>query len=190
MKDEDYNFSLIEYYHEHNAQNNAFQIVNEQFVKDIDFRKLFVFLDRTRSKIGQQFLYNKLLTIDKTLDFGEQENLIAELNGNAQKMQLIEKLLPKLAKRETYYIPNLIFDGYVPKPRWFLPVKLLAFASLATLIFLIIYGAVFIWIMLFIYLINLALHLWNKRNIMVYMDSIPQLPAICSIAKTLSESSK
>ncbi|GHT65419.1 hypothetical protein AGMMS50239_25140 [Bacteroidia bacterium] len=75
-KEENFNFDLIEQYFKHKVHSDKFQIINNQIMNDIDFQELFMFMDRTHSKIGQQYLYNRLLTIDARIDFKEQEQVI------------------------------------------------------------------------------------------------------------------
>ena len=51
LKDEDFNFDLIEHYFKQKNQAEKFQIINDQIINDIDFYELFMFIDRTHSKI-------------------------------------------------------------------------------------------------------------------------------------------
>ena len=118
-KDEFFNFDLIAHYFKYKVHSNKFQIINEQTVDDIDFHELFQFMDRTHSKIGQQYLYNRLLTVDTIIDFKEQEQLIDYFIENEEKRIKAQSLLSKLNRRESYYIANLFLDGYISKPKWF-----------------------------------------------------------------------
>ena len=182
-KNEDFHFNLIDHYFIMNQENShASQTIKDQMINDIDFYALFAFLDRTQSKIGQQYLFNKLLTIDKKLDFTEQELIIDYFSENKVTQRTIQALLSKLNKRESYYISNLFLDGYIAKPKWFWIIRVLSFITLATLAFSFLYNKIFI-LLLFLYIANTLIHFWNKNNIMVYSDSIPQLPLFCNIAK-------
>ena len=62
-KEEDFNFDLIEHYFKHKNQSSAFQIIDTQLINDADLYELFMFIDRTHSKIGQQYLYNLIHSI-------------------------------------------------------------------------------------------------------------------------------
>ena len=185
-KDEDYNFSLIEYYFKHKIHLNKFQIMNDRIMNDIDFQELFILMDRTYSNIGQQYLYDRLLTIDEKIDFKEQEDLIDFFIEHEEKKIKIQLLLSKLKRRESYYISNLFLDGYISKPKWFWVIRMLFVVSLIAFVFTFFYAKISIFLF-FIYLINMAVYFWNKRNIMVYMDSIPQLLIFCSIAKEINK---
>ncbi|GHT78742.1 DNA mismatch repair protein MutS [Bacteroidia bacterium] len=188
VKDEkdDFYFDLIEHYFKYSTKSDEFQIIDNQMMNDIDFQELFIFIDRTQSKIGQQYLYNQLLVIPLKLNFDEQEQVIEQATENEHNLLKIKSLLSKLNKRNAYYISHLFLDGYIPKPNWFWIIKVLAFAGFATLIFTFLFNKIFI-LLLFIYLINSIVHFWNKNNIMVYMDSIPQLPLCCNVAQKLTE---
>jgi hypothetical protein len=72
-KDAEYQFDCIEYFFRNKEKISALQIIPDRTINDIDFYKLFSFVDRTYSRIGQQYLFSKLLIIEKTPDFNEQE---------------------------------------------------------------------------------------------------------------------
>jgi hypothetical protein len=59
-----YNFFVIGKYFENNAhKKEAYHIVSENSRIDLDIDEIFKFIDRTSSRIGQQYLYFKLRTI-------------------------------------------------------------------------------------------------------------------------------
>jgi len=74
LKDEYFNFDRISQYH-NEIKKVDFQTINSQTQNDIDFEELFVYLDRTTSRTGQQYLYHKLLTPSNDLKKLEFENL-------------------------------------------------------------------------------------------------------------------
>ena len=58
VKMEDRRFEFIELYNKLNKDYDFYQL-SEQTIGDIDFYELFSFVDRTTSKIGQQFLFDR-----------------------------------------------------------------------------------------------------------------------------------
>jgi len=182
VKGDDFYFDLIEHFFTNKDHTDEFQIIDDSTMRDIDFRELFQQIDRTHSKVGQQYFYNQLLTINKNLNFDEQENLIDHFTSNEAHQSKAQSLLSKLNKRSAYYISNLFLDGYISKPKWFWIVGVLSFAGLAALIFTFFFNKVFV-LLLFVYITNIVIHFWNKNNIFIYTDSIPQLPALCNISK-------
>jgi len=117
LPQEDFNFDLIGHYFIGRDNSSAFQIVSSQTINDIDFCELFSAIDRTNSKIGQQYLFNKLLTIDTDTHFNEQELIVNYFVENEKTKIETQTLLSKLNKRTAYYICNLFLDGYIQKPK-------------------------------------------------------------------------
>ena len=182
LKDENFNFELIEHYFKCKKHSDVFQIVGAQLVKDIDLHELFMYIDRTRSKIGQQYLYSQLHSIEMNLHFEEQKTIIDYVTEHKEKREKIQSLLSKMNKREAYYLSNLFLDEFISKPQWFWIVRVLSIAGLTTLILSFFFNKFFI-LLLAIYVINMIFYFWNKNNIMTYSDSIPQLTPLCKIAK-------
>ena len=58
IKNDPFYFYSIERYFRNKDHKGAFQILSDKTCNDLDFNELFMFVDRTSSKIGQQFLYN------------------------------------------------------------------------------------------------------------------------------------
>jgi len=182
-KSEDFYFELIEHYFIKKDHSTARQTINAQLMNDIDFYDLFEFIDRTSSKIGQQYLYNQLLVINPGLYFEEQEALADYFLQNEEKRLRAQKLFSKLNRRESFYISHLFLNDYIPKPKWFWIIPALSFASLIAIVFTFFISRM-IFLLMLLFIVNIAIHLWNKRNIMAYMDSIPQLPLL---SKTVDE---
>ncbi|MBP1637989.1 MAG: mismatch repair protein MutS, partial [Bacteroidetes bacterium] len=63
LKIDSFDFDKIESYFRKKDHSTAFQTLSDKTCNDLDFQELFLFLDRTNSKVGQQYLYNKLRSI-------------------------------------------------------------------------------------------------------------------------------
>ena len=59
-KTELFNFDGISNYSQE-VRGNSFHLLTEQTIDDIDFYGIFKFIDRTTSKVGQQFLFRKVI---------------------------------------------------------------------------------------------------------------------------------
>jgi hypothetical protein len=173
VKDENFNFQLIEYYFKHKNKTDA-HIVNDKTINDIDFYELFEYIDRTHSKIGQQYLFDKLLTIDHNPNFDEQESLINFFTSDEQKRQKVQSALSQLNKRDAYYIVNLIYDHYIHPPKWYWVIKSLSLLSITVFLFALFFHQIFIYLVPLV-IINMIIHNWNKWNILTNTDSIVQL---------------
>ena len=182
-----FNFDLIEVYFKKKTHPSSFQVINDRIINDMDLLEVFMLIDMTHSKIGQQYFYNQILDINKKIDFTQQEQLIDFFNANETDLLSVQSLLSKLNKREVYYICNLFLDEYIPKPKWFWMMQVLSLAGFvaagACIFFTSGYTILFF---LLIYITNMVIHFRNKKNIMVYMESIPQLPLLSRIARELA----
>lgn len=137
LKDEAYNFELIEKYFRNKDHSESLQMLSDKTCNDLDFDELFMFLDRTNSKIGQQYLYNKLREIpsdSKHLDLDEE--LINQFASDSDFRLEIQAELTKLNKREAYYISTLFQEAHLEQPKWFFVLRLLSFTSVLSLVLL------------------------------------------------------
>ena len=182
VKSGGFNFQLIKSYFINNDNATAFQVVSDRLIQDIDFEELFMFLDRTQSKIGQQYLYDSLLTIDLHRDFSEQEKWIAYYLQNEDSRIQTQLQLSKLNKHEAYFVSSLFQDEYIKKPKWFWLIPVLFGFNILCLILVFIIPKLLVMLVLLI-MGNLSFHLWNKRNIYVYADTIPQLLSLMKVVK-------
>lgn len=174
IKDESFDFDLIASYFRSKNQDAVFQTINSKTIHDIDLHEIFMFIDRTNSRIGQQFLLDKLFAVNTPLSFESQEKFIAYFNENETVRMKVVQLLSGLNKQEAYYITDLFSGQYVQKPGWYPLIPLLSGLSVAALVLTFLMPKT-LFLLIGILIINLIVHYWNKRNIFVYTDSIPQL---------------
>ena len=177
---------LVEYYFKCNKNSDVFQTISERTIKDIDFYELFAYVNRCLSKIGEQYLFDKLLTIKASTSIDEQEQLIDLFVNNTEKKTQTGKLLSLLKEHESYYISNLIFDDYIKPPKWFWLIRICSFLPTLFLILTFFFSKIFI-LLLVAYIVNLILHLWNKKNLYIYVDSFSQLLKLCRVVRKLDE---
>jgi hypothetical protein len=185
IKDDPFNFDSIEKYFRNKDHKEAFQILSDKTCNDLDFNELFKFIDRTTSKIGQQFLYNTLRAIPSNSDkFTEQEKLIQKITNDSKLRLYIQLQLDKLTRESSYFITTLFQDEYIKKPKWFFIIPLLSFTSLMSII-LIPLTPQFFYVLLGVTIINLGIHYWNKQNLHEYLGTIPHLLILIRVAKKL-----
>ncbi len=185
IKDDPYYFDSIEKYFRNKDHTGAFQILADKTCNDLDFNELFKFIDRTTSKIGQQFLYNTLRTIPSNSDkFPEQESLIQKITNDSKLRLYIQLQLDKLTRDSTYFITTLFQDEHIKKPKWFFIIPILSFSSLMSLV-LIPSTPQFFFVLLGIIIVNLGIHVWNKQNLNEYLGTIPHLLILIKVAKKL-----
>jgi DNA mismatch repair ATPase MutS len=185
MKDSSCNFDLIEKYFRNKDHSASFQELSDKTCKDLDFDELFMFLDRTNSKPGQQYLYNQLREIpsdSKNVELDEE--LINQFTTNSNFRLEIQAELTKLDKREAYYISTLFHEAHLEQPKWFFVLRLLSFTSILSVLLLPFNSQLF-FVLIGVFIINICFHLWNKKNLSTYSSSIPQLLSLKRVANNL-----
>ncbi len=182
LKDDNFQFDLIKRYFANKDNSDSFQTLSDKTCNDIDFEELFMFLDRTTSKVGQQYLYNNLRVIPKDRkEITRRERLIKILTERTDTRVEAQLQLNKLNQDNSYYISSLFQVEYQKAPKWLSVIKLLPFASLFSLVMIPFIPQFFILFLCF-FIINLGIHYWNKRHLYKYLGSIPQLIKLNRIA--------
>jgi len=185
IKPDFFDFGYIESYFRKKDHSTAYQTLSDKTCNDLDFQELYMFIDRTNSKVGQQYLYNKLRNIP--LDPAENikhESLLDEFTNNPDFRVSVQDQLSKLNEREVYYIASLFQDEILKSPKWYFIVPLLCFASVLSFI-MVFFNPVFFLVTLGLFIVNLVIHYWNKKNLYNYFSSIPQLPKLNIVAQEL-----
>lgn len=185
FKDDDFRFDLIEKYFINKDNSDSFQVLSDKTCNDLDFEELFMFLDRTTSKVGQQCLYNNLRAIPNYInDKDKKEKLIKKLTDDIDFRINTQLQLEKLNKADVFYISSLFQEEHQQPPKWFFIIRLLSFTSLLSLIMIPINPQMF-FVFLCTFLVNVGIHYWNKRHLYKYLGSIPQLLRLNNIANNL-----
>lgn len=186
-KTEGFSFDLIKRYFNRKDHSNAFHVLSEQTCNDLDLDLFFCYIDRTRSKIGQQFLYNKLRTAHFSIEkMQHQEKVISELLNDPQTRTEIEFLISKLNNQQSYYVCDLFQQELDAKPRWFMIFPLLSFTALLSIL-LSAFNPTTIFIFVLLLPIHVILHYALKRKTTLFLNAIPSLLSLGSVAKKLSK---
>ncbi|WP_010182898.1 MutS-related protein [Aquimarina agarilytica] len=189
IKEDDFDFNLIEKYFRNKDNSKAYQVLSDRTCNDLDIDDLFAFIDRTHSKVGQQYLYHKLRTITINKEQTElDEIIIDELLKNESLRISLQKQIKKLNKRDAFNIGMLFQEAHILPPKWFFMVKILSFASILSGI-LSFFEPFFFIISIGIFCVNFVVHFWNKKNLFQYVSSIPQLINLNDLAAYLSSNS-
>lgn len=185
FKDDAFQFDLIKRYFVKKNNTDSFQVLSDKTCNDLDFDELFMFLDRTTSKVGQQCLYNNLRAIPNSIENKEnKEKLIERLTTDADFRISTQLQLEKLNKTGVFHIASLFQEEHQKPPKWFFIIRLLSFTSLLSLVMLPFSPHLF-FVFLGTFLINLGIHYWNKRYVNTYLRSLPQLLRLNSVANSL-----
>lgn len=184
-KNETFNFSLIQNYFRKSEDSPSLQIISDKTCADLDFEQLFMNLDRTNSKVGQQYLYKVLRTISKDSDKIKQREILINLFIQKPDFRIqVQELLSQINKNQSYYISSLFQDEHVKPPVWFPIIKLISFTSALSLI-LMFFNSHLFFVFLAAFIFSIGIHYWNKNNVYQYLVSLPQLLKFQQVAKTL-----
>ena len=185
MKDDSFDFYYIERYFRNKDHSEVHQVLSDKTCIDLDLDDLFMVLDRTHSKVGQQYLYNTLRSIQvNEKQTSLDEEVITELSKNSELRISLQKTLEKLKHKDAYYITTLFQEAHINPPKWFFIIKLLSFTSIISLI-LAFFNPIFFIVLLGVFCVNFVLHYWNKNNLVQYVSSIPQLLKLNHVASHL-----
>jgi hypothetical protein len=182
LKEDAFDFDLIGKYFRNKDNSKAHQVLSDKTCNDLDFEDLYTFLDRTHSKIGQQYLYNKLRTIVRNQEQTKLDETIIDVLSRDSSFRIsVQKKIEKLNHKDANHVISLFQDPHVKPPKWFFVMKLLSFTSFISLILSVINPMFFI-ILLGVFCVNCVIHFWNKNNLFQYVSSIPQLINLNNVA--------
>ena len=186
IKSEPFHFDLVARYFQKKDNSGAFHIVSDKTCNDLDFNELFQFLDRTTSRVGQQYLFDKIRAIHHNpVDIETDEVVIDTLMSNPATLAEIQKTLDKLGNSEAYYLNSLFQEAHLKPPSWLPFARILSFISVVSVLSLF-FSPIAIFILIPVVIINLVIHYRNKNNLYYYTDSLPQLIKLKEVASTLS----
>lgn len=179
-----FNFYVIKKYFE-NSNKEFYHQIPDNTKDDLDLEELFKFLDRTSSKIGQQYLYYKIRTI-KTIEKLKNFSKLNQLFLTNDKLRLESQvILSKLNSENAYDLEKLIHDEPIKKPKY---LKLIYASSITSvvLISLSFFNPIFSLLLLPIFSVNAVFHYRNKSNVTYYINGVNQLSKALKVSKELS----
>jgi hypothetical protein len=182
-----YNFFVIGKYFENNAhKEKAYHILMDKTKIDLDLEEIFQFIDRTSSKIGQQYLYFKLRTIGSIDALLKFDTLTTLFQNNKELGIACQVELSKLNVTSSYYLEELINGKQVGRPKNLWIVKLLTITSISSII-LSFFFPITILLLVPVFAVNSVFHYKNKGNVTYYLQGIRQLSKSLKVAKKLSK---
>jgi hypothetical protein len=167
-------------------RGNTFHKLSEQTIFDIDFYQLFRFVDRTTSRVGQQFLFKRVThpenDVAKLCKLSESADYFTNNPATRKEMQL---QLAALSSPDAYAISSLLQDKPLRKPPWF-NLTIIGMAMAIVFSVLSFFYPVFLILLIFPASINMLIHYWNKENIFLYILSFPQLNILLKVCREIS----
>lgn len=130
-----YDFDPIgSYFYNCPAEEGVFQIVDAETTADLDLNAVFEKIDRTTSRVGQQYLYARLRTLRGEEDAADFDRRVGAFENDDELMQRCAGHLARLAGDDAYDLCRLIFDTPVRVRRIGLIYALTAAATAALLL--------------------------------------------------------
>ncbi len=177
-----YDFNEISSYYEYCINKESFLNIDDIIVNDLDLNELFVYIDRTSSKIGQQYLYYRLRNISNDNDLIQKYSNF--FTSNSSKRIFIQVLLNNLNSRKSYKLHHLFSDTYyIPSfAKYFIYSLILV---LFILFFSLLYKPLLI-LLIPLFFLNSIFHYKNKKFIKYFNEGINQMIIANEISKQIS----
>jgi len=177
----------IKGYHNYLKNENS---ISDAIATDIDLENVFNYCDRTNSKIGQQYLYHQLRSPETDVNKLQQlDELTETLCADEQTRAQIQLELWRLNNKNAYYLHELFSSEHRPLYNWALAlyIRLAAFLWIAVLILTIKFHLQpLLLLALGLTFFNFYIHYSNKKNVLKYVHSLPQLYSLLHVAKHIS----
>lgn len=168
------NFDAIERYARLKTQS-IFHTISDQTKADINFYELFAFVDRTTSKIGQQYLFDKLSKPSNNLSALKESDQHADFFREHKTVREKAQLqLLQLDRPGTYHVASLLTTKVFTRPKWY-PLTIFSSLLLVGLLLFSIQYPVLLIVALIPATANMLFHLWNKNNTLQFIQAFPEL---------------
>lgn len=180
-----YDFDRIgSYFYNTFSDAECLQYIDAETTADLDLNAVFERIDRTTSRVGQQYLYARLRTLrgeEETTAFGRDADRFA---GDPELTDRCRKHLSRLADERAYDLQNLIFDTPA-RVRHIGAAYLSAVLAAATLV-AALFHPLFLLLFAVTFAANLYIHYDNKLNITLYATAVKQLSEALRTARKLA----
>lgn len=167
-------------------KDERYHRLTNQTLYDIDFQELFMLLDRTSSRVGQQYLYKKLIEPTNNVEALKKSSTFSDLlSSDVALREEVQKELSYLNNPDAYYVASLLQSNVLKRPWWFSLLYVNLFAVAVLLLFSLQNPGLLILIMIPASL-NMLSHYWNKENMFQYIKSFPQLNILIQVASKIN----
>jgi DNA mismatch repair ATPase MutS len=164
--------------------------LSSQTTNDIDFLQLFCFIDRTTSRVGQQYLFRRLLHPGSEIESLEEfDKRIEFYRNNPPIRESIQKELIRLNSKDAYHITALLSGEILQRPSWFYS-PLLNVVIFFGLAIISLWYPQFLLLLIFPAGINMVIHYLNKNNSFKFSKSFPQLVLLLNVARNIWRQTK
>ncbi len=161
--------------------------LSDQVWNDLDFDEVYAIVDRTKSIIGQQYLYYLLRRPikDETLLL-KRDSIITHFSQNPADREKIQLLLIRLRDKGGHNLPYLFLEDSPAKPFWHALLPLFPILSLS-FAFLMVYNLVYLIPLLATILIGVGVRFFYTNQIYAYISPLTLLTKLLNTAIELSQ---
>jgi energy-coupling factor transporter ATP-binding protein EcfA2 len=179
------NFERVGKYYRQSVKEDFFQDIPAKVWNDLDMDEIFLKIDKTQTKYGQQFLYKSLKLVHggPVLDL-DLETTIQSIQQNPNFEAFLTAKLLGLAKNDSYFLCNVFQKGF-PNPPAFVFGFYILFAAAIVGIPLAFFFSWLIIPLMVIVTCNFMIHYWGKLNVILDSASFGQLGEMLSVAKAI-----
>jgi DNA mismatch repair ATPase MutS len=176
---------LVSLYFKSNKRDESKYYVDTQTSKDLDLFNVFLKINYTNSKIGQQYLYNTLRVPSTNINELLEQNKLTEFFSINKDLSLsVQNELGHLNEEKDYRIISFICSEPIKKPKFFY----LVYCSQISLFFFLgmsfFYPAVLV-CLLPIFFFNFFIHYKTKEYFWSFFANITEVSILHKCAATL-----
>jgi len=171
-----FDFDLIENYFLNTITDSAnkLQLISDKIANDLYLNDVFKIVDRTVSKLGQQYLYARLRTLDKdTTEVLAQDRLAEKMATDEDFRIKTQLVLQNLDKADSYYYQDLIFSEPISRPPFLPVVYFLTLLNVCCLIMALFRPGYWL-VFMGIFIVNSAFHYLNKKIVDLHTSSLKE----------------
>ena len=164
---------------------NSYGIDNDTW-QDLDLDKIYTLINRALTPIGAQYLYKLLrhpLMGSELLN--KREILFSHFAKNEKLRESVQLAIYPLKDENSKYLPYFLWKPLPDKPPYAFIFRVLGFIAIIVLI-LVLLGYLNFIAMIAVFIINLAVRLYIKRKIDIYIHSFQYLGVLIRAADKIS----
>ncbi len=161
--------------------------LSQQTLDDIDFSRLFAFVDRTTSAPGQQYLYRQLVHPSQSRrDLTALDEEVEAMRNDIKQREAIQIELSRLNQPSAYGICQTITPEVNPGPRW---MKFLPYSSMLVIAFglIAIKLPIFFLALLVPVTLNVFVHYWHRTDKGLQYGSFSELNTLVEVASNINK---
>ncbi|WP_439489203.1 MutS-related protein [Algoriphagus sp.] len=189
-KSSDLDFDRISKYYNQTEKTGFFQNVSSKLWNDLGMDEVFLRIDHTLTKYGEQYLYSSLRLVKEGSLVDERlEATIHTFEKNPGFESFVTHKLESLAKNDSYFLCN-VFQRETPQNPWFI----FLFYILSGLSVIGVISSLFMQWMIFptilVVTCNFFIHYWSKLNVSLESRTFGQLGEMLAVSQIILKESK